>query len=512
MKTFCYGLVLALAWATAWASADEVDTAAIESLKKELAELRQRAMHLEQRLLELEARQSRQASSTGQVTVAPAFSDTLVHRSPDLAKQGERVTAAAVERSGAPMPNGAFAQATPQPDQVPLSGSAVPIAPARSWSPAQPIPLMRAGVTYMNLSFDALVDVGWSTVADVVKELELGDHDPSQRGFSLRNAEVALDGAVDPYFKGFVNLAFKLDSDNSTGLELEEAYLLTTALPGNFQLKAGQFYSEFGRQNSQHPHQWAFVDQPLVLNRAFGPDGLRNPGACLSWLVPTPFYTEMFLGVFNGQGGTAFGFRNLDAAGTHGRAPLDRGLRGPGDLLYVPRVASSFEVSDTQTLLVGGSAALGPNDSGQDKRTRVYGIDTYWKWKSAQANAGFPFVSWQNEALYHRYEAGAAPLMLLPVETLEDWGFYSQLLWGIRPRWVIGLRGEFVTGNDGAFDFSDVFRGDRTRLSPNLTWYPSEFSKIRLQYNFDHGQRFADAHSVWLQLEFLLGAHGAHKF
>jgi len=45
-----------------------------------------------------------------------------------------------------------------------------------------------------------------------------------------------------------------------------------------------------------------------------------------------------------------------------------------------------------------------------------------------------------------------------------------------------------------------------------LTFYPSEFSKVRLQYNYDHGELFGDEHSVWMQIEFLLGAHGAHKF
>jgi len=58
----------------------------------------------------------------------------------------------------------------------------------------------------------------------------------------------------------------------------------------------------------------------------------------------------------------------------------------------------------------------------------------------------------------------------------------------------------------------EAFRGERTRLSPDLTFYMSEFSKLRLQYNYDHGEHFGDAHSVWLQMEFLLGAHAAHKF
>jgi hypothetical protein len=141
-------------------------------------------------------------------------------------------------------------------------------------------------------------------------------------------------------------------------------------------------------------------------------------------------------------------------------------------------------------------------------------VDLYWKWKPANAHEGFPFVAWQTEALYRRFGAGADPLApaALPGETLRDWGLYSQILWGFKPRWVAGLRGEYVNGNTGAFDASDIFRGQRTRVSPGLTWYPSEFSKLRLQYNYDRGEGFSDEHSVWLQLEFQLGAHAAHKF
>src|SRR5690349_20514109 len=237
------------------------------------------------------------------------------------------------------------------------------------WSADQPITIARAGSAYMNISFDTLIDFGWSTAHNPSEYLNLGDHDPIKRGFSLRNAEIAVDGAVDPYFKGFGNIVFKLDRDNETEVELEEAYLITTTLPANLQFKAGQFFANFGRQNSQHPHQWAFVDEPLILTRAFGPEGLRNLGVQGSWLAPVPFYTEAFLGGFSCQSDQAFSFRHPgepDAAGInrfHGRATSDRILRGPGDVLYVPRVASSFDLNDSQTLVVAVSGAFGPNDT-----------------------------------------------------------------------------------------------------------------------------------------------------
>jgi hypothetical protein len=189
-------------------------------------------------------------------------------------------------------------------------------------------------------------------------------------------------------------------------------------------------------------------------------------------------------------------------------------MEGPQDLVYVPRIASSFELTPQQTLVVGASGAFGPNDTSAHSRTEIYGVDAYWKWKPANAMEGFPFVSWQTEALFSRFGAGADPTASTPLaaENLHDWGFYSQVLWGFKPHWVAGLRGEYANGDKGAFDLNDVFRGERTRMSPDLTWYPSEFSKIRLQYNYDHGALFGNAHSVYLQVEFLLGAHGAHKF
>lgn len=375
-------------------------------------------------------------------------------------------------------------------------------------------PVAARSANYMNIGFTALVDAGWSTERNV-RSLQLGDHDPLVRGFTIPNTELTLDGAVDPYFKGFANFVFKLDEGGETGVELEEAFLLTTSLPANLQLKVGQFFAEFGRQNQQHPHSWAFVDQPLALNRMFGPEGLRSQGARLSWLAPTPFYAEAMLGVMNSVGGTTFSFRSDESSEIHGGIAPDRPVESVGDMLIVPRIASSFELSATQTLLVGASAALGPNNTGPSARTRIFGVDGYYKWKPAAAQQGFPFVSMQLEALTRRYEAAEReaaddPAVVLPNEMLRDGGWYTQLLYGIRPRIVAGLRGDVVSGDDGSF--ASELRADRFRVSPNVTWYPTEFSKIRLQYNYDDRKNVGTDHSIWMQFEFLLGAHASHKF
>jgi len=185
------------------------------------------------------------------------------------------------------------------------------------------------------------------------------------------------------------------------------------------------------------------------------------------------------------------------------------------DLLIVPRANVSFDLTETQTVVLGASAAFGPNNSGPSARTQVYGVDAYWKWKPAAAQAGFPFLSLQSEAMFRRYDAAqriaaADPAVTLPNEMLKDRGAYAQLLWGIKPRIVAGLRGEFASGNAAAF--VSELRRDHSRVSPNFTWYPTEFSKLRVQYNFDDRKGIGTDHSLWFQFEFLIGAHAAHKF
>lgn len=97
------------------------------------------------------------------------------------------------------------------------------------------------------------------------------------------------------------------------------------------------------------------------------------------------------------------------------------------------------------------------------------------------------------------------------------------MLWGFRLGWVAGLRLDSLWGDRGAYERQPlIFNGeplgrdpervDRWRLSPSLTWYPTEYSRLRLQYNYDDRQEFGVDHSVWLQLEFSLGAHAAHRF
>ena len=168
-------------------------------------------------------------------------------------------------------------------------------------------------------------------------------------------------------------------------------------------------------------------------------------------------------------------------------------------------------------MLAGVSGAFGANDTGAHARTEIYGADLLYKWKSARAEGGFPFVKWQTEWMYRRFEAGRGVDMEFPVaETFHDWGIYSQVLWGFKKGWVAGLRGDYLHMEDSQYTDDDE-RQTRSRISADLTWYPTEFSKLRLQYQHDWLEENyflagREVDSVLLQFEFILGAHGAHKF
>lgn len=506
------GVWIATVLAVSAASAQETND--VEQLRKELREMRERMQSLEQKLGSIE-------SKPAPVAIIPPV-------------------------------------ANPEPVSAAANTS--------DWKPSDLVRATKSGA-YMDIGMVATFAAGGSTAKDIEGGTQLGGHDPNQRGFTVQGAELNLQGAVDTYFRGNANILFSVDSEGESFVELEEAWLETVSLPGNFQIRAGQILSDFGRLNTQHPHSWGFVDSPLVNARFLGPDGLRNPGARLSWLAPTPFYSELMLGIQDSHGETASSFRS--SGHSHGDEPEglpfgyrhpdnDRGVRHVTDLLFTPRYAMSFDLTDSQTLVVGASGAFGPNSSGSggDTMTQIYGVDLYWKWKPENAHGGFPFVSFQTEAMVRRYELGAfdwdedgnlgdgdgntfvdegvvtdatglTPAVLNP-ETVTDYGFYAELLYGFRKGWVAGLRYDYVTGETANYEKAgllladnagggtalgrDPLRDMRWRISPNLTWYPSEFSKLRLQYNYDERRGFGDDHSVWLQFEFLLGAHAAHKF
>ncbi|NVJ20147.1 zinc-regulated TonB-dependent outer membrane receptor [Myxococcus sp. AM011] len=355
------------------------------------------------------------------------------------------------------------------------------------------IPGGTSGTNFLDMSF--ILDI--AAAAFTSKEpLQGGAHDPTRNGFNLQQLELSIGSVVDPYFRFDANIVY-----SQFGVEIEEAYGTTLALPGSLQARAGQFLTRFGRLNATHPHAWDFVDQPFAMSRVFGAEGNRGLGVELSWLTPLPWYVEL-TGSLTDATGEATARSFLGASNDRVLSPLD--LQATGILKQF------FPLSDDLSLMWGLSAATGPNPTGYRNRTDVFGTDVYLRYRPI-TEASNTLVTLQVEALYRRRQ--------VPDDVLTDINTYAQLAWRFSQRWAAAARYELGTpakgeGGEVALDPLDPeWTKNRDRISANLTFWPTEFSRLRVQAARDRARWRDEAdYSVFLALELVTGAHGAHAF
>jgi hypothetical protein len=386
---------------------------------------------------------------------------------------------------------------------------------------APPAPLLR-GAQSLNPDISAIVDTEGGYQRRPL--LFLSGDDPLLRseegkkaaGFAVQEVEVAFSAIVDPYFRGDVFLTIP----NLEGLEVEEAFVTTTSLPWNLQLKGGSFRSAFGRQNGQHLHVQDFTRRPLINAAFLGSDGLRGPGLQVSWLAPLPFYLTL--------SGEAFSIGGPEepSPGTTIAPPVASfGGGEPTDLTYAAEVKAFFPFGDAWSVYAGLSGATGvspglfqPTDTGVtafgvNRRSYLVGADLYVKWKPPNVAGGYTSVAWQSEAIWRHLDEGAD----LPGGW--DGGLYSQVVVQVARRWFLGLRGDLL-GIPSSNSLGRTLRG-----SASITFQPSEFARVRWYVEAEHvdswmsvpgtalpALQLPDSVATFLQLEISIGAHGAHAF
>ena len=345
----------------------------------------------------------------------------------------------------------------------------------------------------LNPDLSLILDIALAGFSDEEPPVT-GGHDPQASGFSLQALELAASASVDPYFRFNANLVFSPE-----GVEVEEVYATTLALPWNLQLRAGQLLTRFGRINATHLHSWVFSDQVLVLGKFFGGDGNRGLGAELSLLMPLPWHVELIATATNAAGeGTARSFLGGS----------DLGVKGPGDLQYTVAVKQFFALGDNWSLAWGLSGAFGPNATERGNRTEIYGTDLYLKYRPI-THGSYTVVSLDAEWMFRRRQV--ARHRLGPDDVLGDHGFYAYLFWRFARRWGIAGRYEYVSGVEED-PLDPEWTSLRQRASGNITFWPTEFSRVRLQYDYDRPAWRDPVHALFLAMEIAVGAHGAHAF
>ncbi len=319
-----------------------------------------------------------------------------------------------------------------------------------------------------------------------------------KNGFNLDAAELVIYAPVDPYFNFYATIPATED-----GATIEEAYVVTTALPPGHQMKAGKFKSGFGRLNAVHPHAWDFVDAPLPYRAFMGGEGIIEKGVQYTYLPPLSFYTVLGAEVLQGENGTLFG------SGATGGAHA-----------YTVFAKASVDVGENSTILFGPSIITGKtktdtiaagNDFTGD--TTLYGFEFTYKWRPSKLH-GFKV---QSEYLYRSQYGDLTDTTLGSLQRLErnQDGLYIQgvYLWN---RWEFGARYDVLSllKDDYVLGGAKQDLGRRPwRASAMIDYNFSEFSLLRLQYNHDESDVSGKVnHEVFLQAVFSIGAHPAHQF
>jgi hypothetical protein len=339
-----------------------------------------------------------------------------------------------------------------------------------------------------------------SAVGDLVGDLSPhGSTQPGGERFGVREVEIAVQSAVDPYFRGDVFLGF---SDEER-VSIEQAYLTTTSLPHGLEARLGRFLMPFGKQNTTHRHDLHTVEYPWVIQRFLGDDGLKGTGVWLSKVLsPLGFYQEVQLTAVDRLG------ERPDSLLVD--QPVNHRLSGMG---YSARLRNYFDLSESTNLEIAGSAMTGLREQlsaggpvspgvyeGVNARQTTVGGDVTFRWRPLQQGL-YRSLILQGEFMrqFNDHVAGLAA-------AARDYdGAYLFGRYQVAARTFLGARYDWV---------QDPLNGGRALNagSGDVEFFPSEFSK--LSATFEH-VAFKDAASynrVLLQATFSLGPHKPHPF
>lgn len=342
-------------------------------------------------------------------------------------------------------------------------------------------------------------------------------------GFGIGHTELTLSGNIDANFFGQLTTAIA-EHDGATELELEEAFIETLGLGNGITVRAGRFLSGVGYLNQQHAHAWDFADAPLVYRGLWG-NHYIDDGVRASWVAPTELYTEIGAEIFAGnsfpaggsddigstvlfaniggdistnsswQLGVSHQFSDLDGrtvdSHAHEEEHDEEGEEGEEEEDHDEHEEEGF-TGESETTGIGFVYKWAPNGNYKDRHFKLQG-EYFVRDESSDHHEEEHDEEEEDEEHEEHEEAG----------DYSQSGFYVQAFYQFAPQWSTAVRFDQLE--------SDLAEEDPSRVSAMVAWAPSEFSRVRLQFNRDDSHEEAD-NQIMLQYTMSLGAHGAHSF
>jgi hypothetical protein len=370
-------------------------------------------------------------------------------------------------------------QSGPAARSLVLTTPAPPLPPQQQ-EPAPPA-TQSQGVTGGSVSNAKVFNPDIAVIGDFLGAFGSNQVNPAPT-FEMHESEVAFQAIVDPYARADFFISF-----GEEGVNLEEGFLTFPAVPGGFLVKAGKMRAAFGKVNSLHNHVLPWADRPLLTtNLVGGEDGINDAGFSVARLIPNPWFF-------------------LEATGQLFRGDSDDLYKSSkrGDLSYVGHLRGYHDITDDTNVDLGFSYSRGHNATGivngiDEGRfsTTLYGGDATIRWKPLKRSVYHSFVG-RSEFVWSRRQQ--------PGGLQAGTGYYVSGDYQFARRWFLGGRYDRASHPD---DASLHDKGE----SAVLTYWPSEFSQLRFQYRRTDYAAGPTANELLMQLQFSIGAHGAHPF
>ena len=333
-----------------------------------------------------------------------------------------------------------------------------------------------------------------SAVGDLMADLSSrGSTQEDGRRFSVREVEVAIQAAVDPYFRGDIFLGF----NDEEGAAVEQAYLTTTSLPWGLEARVGRFLMPFGKQNTTHRHDLHTFEYSHAGQAFLGPEGLKGTGIYLSKVMaPFGFYQELQVTAVDQLGESE---EDLET-----EEPINRKL---GNLGYSARLRNYVDLSESSNFELSGSVATGKRAQPADgfavpARQTLLGLDLTYRWRPLRQGL-YRSLILQAEVMKQLNEDVDTPGYQGPTGDFTGWFLFGR--YQLSRRTYLGARYDRVG--------SDLVSADRlSAASGYLEFYPSEFSKLMVGYERVVPPGESAYGRILLQATFAVGPHRPHPF
>ena len=357
-----------------------------------------------------------------------------------------------------------------------------------------------------------------SAVGDFVADLSPdGSTQEDGARFSVREVELAVQAVVDPYFRGDVFLGIS----DLEGISIEQAFLTTTSLPHQLELRLGRYLMPVGKQNTTHRHDLHTIEYPYVIQRFLSPDGLKGTGVQASRVFsPFGFYQELIVNAVDR-------FREREDS----LSPFEPVNKSLGGLGYAARLRNYVDINEATNFELSFSAITGRREqpltptyaslladgvNAAVARQSVLAADLTYRWRPLQEGLYKSFIL-QSEIMHQLNESDpgipgvngcedcAATSLGYAGPTRDFTGAYVFARWQTSQRTFVGARYDWV--QDPLIDGRTLNAG-----SVYLEWFPSEFSKLVAGYEAVSPSGGETVNRLLLQATFALGPHKPHPF